>query len=100
LKVPDNLAVVGFDDMPLASYFDPPLTTVGQDIFEHGRRGAQVLIETIGNPSRPPERIVVPAHLVVRESSGARTTTPLGSTTPQSPRAAGEMIHTQSPSIP
>ena len=72
LKVPDALAVAGFDDMPLASYFDPPLTTVRQDIFEHGRQGAHILIETIENPSRLPERVVIPAHLVVRESCGAK----------------------------
>jgi DNA-binding LacI/PurR family transcriptional regulator len=77
LKVPNALAVVGFDDMPLASYFDPALTTVSTDFFEHGRRGARILIETIGNPSRPPELVVFPAHLVVRESCGAKLAIPL-----------------------
>jgi DNA-binding LacI/PurR family transcriptional regulator len=72
LRVPQDLAVVGFDDMPLASYFDPPLTTIRQDIFEHGRQGARVLIETIEDPSRPVEHVVIPAQLVVRESCGAR----------------------------
>ena len=71
LRVPQDLAVVGFDDMPLASYFDPPLTTIRQDFFEQGRRGARILIEKIENPSRPPERVVVPARLVIRESCGA-----------------------------
>jgi len=70
--VPRDLAVVGFDDMPLASYFDPPLTTIRQDIFEQGRQGARMLIEKIENPSRPAERVVVPAQLIVRESCGTR----------------------------
>jgi DNA-binding LacI/PurR family transcriptional regulator len=70
--VPRDLAVVGFDDMPLASYFDPPLTTIRQDIFEQGRRGARMLIEKIEDPSRPSERVVLPAQLIVRESCGAR----------------------------
>jgi LacI family transcriptional regulator len=71
-RVPRDLAVVGFDDMPLASYFDPPLTTIRQDIFEHGRQGARMLIEKIENPSCPPERVVIPVQLVVRESCGAK----------------------------
>ena len=70
--VPQDLAVVGFDDMPLASYFDPPLTTIRQDIFEQGRQGARMLIEKIENPSHPSERVVVPAQLIVRESCGAK----------------------------
>ena len=68
-RVPKDLAVVGFDDIPLASYFDPPLTTIRQDIFEHGRQGARLLIEKIKNPSSPLERVVIPPELVVRESS-------------------------------
>lgn len=71
-RVPQDLAVVGFDDMPLASYFDPPLTTIRQDIFEQGRQGARMLIEKIENPLRPAERVVVPAQLIVRESCGAQ----------------------------
>jgi DNA-binding LacI/PurR family transcriptional regulator len=71
-RVPQDLAVVGFDDMPLASYFDPPLTTIRQDILEQGRQGARILIEKIENPSRPPERVVIPAQLIVRESCGAK----------------------------
>jgi LacI family transcriptional regulator len=71
-RVPHDLAVAGFDDMPLASYFDPPLTTIRQDIFEQGRHGARILIEKIENPSRLPERVVIPAQLVIRESCGAR----------------------------
>jgi DNA-binding LacI/PurR family transcriptional regulator len=71
LRVPEDLAVVGFDDMPLAAYFDPPLTTIRQDLFEHGRQGARVLIETIEDPARPVEHVVIPAQLIVRESCGA-----------------------------
>jgi len=71
-RVPQDLAVVGFDDMPLASYFDPPLTTICQDIFEHGRQGTRILIERIENPSSPLEHVVVPVQLVVRESCGSK----------------------------
>lgn len=69
LHVPDDLAVVGFDDIPLAAYFEPPLTTVHQDFFAEGSEGARILIETIGNSRRPIENLVVPTELVIRESS-------------------------------
>ena len=71
LTVPQDLAVVGFDDMPLASYFDPPLTTIRQDILEHGRQGALLLIKRIEDPSSAVERIMIPSELIVRQSSGA-----------------------------
>lgn len=71
LHVPHDLAVVGFDDIPLASYFDPPLTTVHQDFFAQGREGARILIETIGNTRRPIESLVMPTELVIRASSVA-----------------------------
>jgi LacI family transcriptional regulator len=70
--VPHNLAVVGFDDMPLASYFDPPLTTVCQNILEHGRQAARLLIERIENPQAPVRQVVIPCELVVRQSCGAK----------------------------
>lgn len=77
-RVPHDLAVVGFDDMPLASYFDPPLTTIRQDIFEQGRRGAHILIEQIENSSCLLERVVVPAQLMIRESCGAKLVSSIG----------------------
>lgn len=76
LAVPEQMAVVGFDDMPLASYFDPPLTTVRQDIFEHGRQAACLLIERIEKPDAPARQVVIPCELVVRESCGARLSSP------------------------
>jgi DNA-binding LacI/PurR family transcriptional regulator len=66
--VPGDVSVVGFDDTPLASYFDPPLTTMRQPLEESGRRAANLLIETIQDPARPPERILTRARLVVRGS--------------------------------
>jgi LacI family transcriptional regulator len=69
-RIPQDLAVIGFDDIPLASYFDPPLSTIRQDIFEHGRQATRLLIEKTVKPSGPLERVVIPTQLVVRESSG------------------------------
>lgn len=70
-QIPGDLAVVGFDDIPFASYCDPALTTVHNDVLEHGRQAARILVETIDDPGRLPERVVIPAELVVRESCGA-----------------------------
>lgn len=66
--VPDDVSVIGFDDIPLASYFDPPLTTLRQPMEESGRRAARLLIETIQNPDRPPELVLTHARLIERAS--------------------------------
>jgi DNA-binding LacI/PurR family transcriptional regulator len=68
-KVPDDLSVVGFDDIPEAGYFIPPLTTVRQDFAELGRRCLQVLLSRIGDREGL-TRVLVAPELVVRESTG------------------------------
>jgi LacI family transcriptional regulator len=68
LSVPDDVSMIGFDDIPLASYFDPPLTTLRQPMEESGRRAAQLLIETINDPDRAPEGVLIHARLIERAS--------------------------------
>jgi LacI family repressor for deo operon, udp, cdd, tsx, nupC, and nupG len=68
--VPADVSVIGFDDIPLVSYFDPPLTTLRQPMRETGERAVQLLVETIQNPEREPEQIVIPARLLERSSCG------------------------------
>ena len=69
-EVPRDLSVVGFDDIPEAAYFTPPLTTVRQDFTELGRRCLNMLLARIeGEPV--PNRVVVAPELVVRGSTGA-----------------------------
>ena len=71
-RVPQDVSVVGFDDMPDSGFFLPPLTTVRQDFAELGRRGLGLLLEHLtGAPGRPSEILVQP-DLVVRASSAAR----------------------------
>jgi DNA-binding LacI/PurR family transcriptional regulator len=70
-RLPDDISIIGFDDIPLASYFDPPLTTLRQPMRETGERAVQLLVETIQNPDRTPEQIAVPARLVERASCAA-----------------------------
>ena len=67
-KVPGDLSVVGFDDIPEAAYFTPPLTTVRQDFTELGRRCLQALLDRIGGNTAP-TRVVVAPELVVRNST-------------------------------
>ena len=73
-RVPEDVSVVGFDDTPESSYFLPALTTIRQDFGEVGRRSVKLVLALMdGNAAE--RHIVVPAQLVVRESTsrpGAR----------------------------
>ncbi len=69
LRVPEQLAVIGVDDMPLASYFDPPLTTMRQDMPRIGREAARLLIEHISRPQVTLSHIKLPGELVIRQST-------------------------------
>ncbi|NOK64314.1 MAG: DNA-binding transcriptional regulator, LacI/PurR family [Chloroflexi bacterium AL-W] len=69
LRVPDDVAVVGFDDVPLASYVTPALTTVHQPAYELGLQAAQCVLQALEKPMNT-EHVVLPTHLVVRKSCG------------------------------
>jgi DNA-binding LacI/PurR family transcriptional regulator len=69
LRVPEDISVVGFDDMPLASYFDPPLTTVRQDTSAIGRACASMLIDVLDRPAVAPWQVALATELVVRQST-------------------------------
>jgi DNA-binding LacI/PurR family transcriptional regulator len=70
LRVPEDLSVVGYDDSRLAATSRPPLTTIRQDVRAKGRDAVAALVRAINDPSGRPERVVLPAELVVRESTG------------------------------
>jgi LacI family repressor for deo operon, udp, cdd, tsx, nupC, and nupG len=69
LRVPEDISVIGFDDMPLASYFDPGLTTIRQDTFNMGREAARLLIRAIETPEKQRRHLRMPVELVVRKST-------------------------------
>ncbi|MCC6803061.1 MAG: LacI family DNA-binding transcriptional regulator [Anaerolineae bacterium] len=71
LRIPEDVAVVGFDDMPFAATTNPPLTTVHQPIDLLGRTAAQLLISLIEGEPLPTNHVVLQAHLVVRSTCGA-----------------------------
>jgi DNA-binding LacI/PurR family transcriptional regulator len=68
IAVPGDVGIVGFDDVPEAAYFSPPLSTVRQDFIEVGRRTFNVLLEQVEGRA-PAESSTVPVELIVRESS-------------------------------
>ncbi|RSD08383.1 LacI family DNA-binding transcriptional regulator [Amycolatopsis eburnea] len=70
LRVPDDLAVVGFDDIEVASLVDPALTTVAQDKPGFGTAAAGALLAMIENVGAP-EPVRLPTKLVIRDSCGA-----------------------------
>ncbi|MGB2962429.1 MAG: LacI family DNA-binding transcriptional regulator [Anaerolineales bacterium] len=75
IPVPEELSVIGIDDMPLSSYFDPPLTTMRQDTLSIGREAARLLIDTLEKREMSPKQILLQAQLVKRESTGLLSTT-------------------------
>jgi len=73
VRVPDEIAVAGFDDIPIARFASPPLSTVRLDIRTLGERAlAWLLVELSGEGTSPAVREVLPIRLVLRESTGAR----------------------------
>jgi LacI family transcriptional regulator len=68
LRIPEDIAVVGFDDLPAAATSTPPLTTVRQAIQRTGSIAAEVLVDMIEHPDQSVHRIVLPTELVYRSS--------------------------------
>ena len=71
-RVPDDVSIVGFDDIPLAAYFDPPLTTVRLPAYELGHAAGRALLERIADREIPP-RTLLPTELIVRASTAPST---------------------------
>ncbi|MBA4863232.1 LacI family DNA-binding transcriptional regulator [Streptomyces sp. PSKA54] len=70
LRTPQDVAVVGFDDIPESEFFAPPLTTIRQDFTEVGRRSIALLLDQVeGRDSSGTPRIVIEPQLIVRTSS-------------------------------
>jgi LacI family transcriptional regulator len=69
LVCPDDVSVVGFNDMPLLDKLRPPLTTVGIPHHQVGVEAARMLLESINEPDRPARSVLLPVSLVVRGST-------------------------------
>lgn len=68
-RVPDDVAVVGFDDSPLAEAAQPSLSSVRQPIEEMGREMTRLLLHGLRNADGPPRRVILDTSLVIRQSS-------------------------------
>jgi LacI family transcriptional regulator len=74
LRVPEDVALIGFDDVSIAAAVEPALTTVRQPIERMGSMAADLLLDLLAgplDPQVPAHRIVLPTELVVRDSCGA-----------------------------
>jgi DNA-binding LacI/PurR family transcriptional regulator len=71
LRIPEDIAVIGFDDMSWAASLRPSLTAVVQPAEELGRTAAQLLLERIKNPTRLSRHVVLPTRLTIRASCGS-----------------------------
>ncbi|HEX6444152.1 MAG TPA: LacI family DNA-binding transcriptional regulator [Streptosporangiales bacterium] len=69
VAIPDDVAVVGFDDISWATALRPPLTAVKQPTYEIGCRAAELLLDRVAGDDAPPRHLVLPAELVVRGST-------------------------------
>jgi DNA-binding LacI/PurR family transcriptional regulator len=70
LAIPDEIAIVGFDEMPWAMSLRPPLTTVAQPAFEVGRTAAELLLARVREPALSRRQVVLDTQLIVRSSGG------------------------------
>jgi LacI family transcriptional regulator len=68
-SVPSDLAVVGYDDLELAHFTNPPLTTIAQPKKEIGAQAIHLLVDRMSHKNRPPMRVVLPPELIVRRST-------------------------------
>jgi LacI family transcriptional regulator len=71
LKIPGDVALVGFDDLPVTAPSKPSLTTVRQPVLQFGTLAVEILIDVIENGLQPPRRLTLTTELIVRESCGA-----------------------------
>ena len=78
LRVPQDISVIGFDDIPAALYYYPSLTTLRQPLVAMGELAARALVERIEGKEQPPPEILVEGELVIRESTApVKTLSPL-----------------------
>jgi DNA-binding LacI/PurR family transcriptional regulator len=75
LKIPEEVAIVGFDDVYWATSLNPPLTAVQQHGFEIGQRAIELLYQRIANPARIPANYIIKTELMIRKSCGYKAPT-------------------------
>jgi LacI family transcriptional regulator len=71
LHIPEDIAFIGFDDLPVASSTDIKLTTVRQPIIQFGAMAVETLLDLIENGNKPSRRVIMDTELIIRDSCGA-----------------------------
>jgi LacI family transcriptional regulator len=69
LSIPDDVSVVGFDDIPEAAYYNPPLTTIRHNYIELGSLGFEYLMQLMDDPDTTIQQKIVAPKLILREST-------------------------------
>jgi LacI family transcriptional regulator len=77
LRVPEEVAIAGFDDLEFAAHLDPPLTTVRQRVDEQGAEAAHALLQLLRDPEGGPRRVILPTELVIRQSTAGGVPPPI-----------------------
>ncbi len=72
IRVPEDVSVVGFDDMEISAYYDPPLTTMAVPAYEMGQTAARILVEEIEGKGKKPRQILLQTKLMIRGSAEKR----------------------------
>lgn len=72
-QIPQDIAVVGFDDIPAAAFSTPPLTTVRQPMIQVGQIATELLIQMIENPTQERKEVVLEPELIVRQTCAVNT---------------------------
>lgn len=71
IKIPDEISIIGYDDIEMASIISPKLTTVSQPFYEMGKNAAELLLKRIKEDTKAvPQTILLPTRLIIRESAG------------------------------
>ena len=68
LRIPDDVSIIGFDDVPWASLLRPALSNVSQPTYELGRTAVQLLLQRLEDPQRPVAHVVLKTKLILRDS--------------------------------
>jgi len=71
LRIPEDISILGFDDVPQAALVRPALTTVRQPLEQMGGVATQMLLDLLKNPDKHLERIELPTELIVRGSTSS-----------------------------
>lgn len=71
MRIPGDISMLGFDDLDLAPLLDPPYTVIDRPTITQGEEAGRLMIDRLTDPTRSPERVILPVRLVVRSSTAA-----------------------------